>query len=116
MREKGKSETYRLYISGEWIDSVDGTFFDDCNPFNNEVVASVANAGSEDAERAIDAAAEAFSAWAAVPPSQKRLYLLRAADVMEKRTRDFGLHALQRNRGSLGLCHVPGRVGAKLFS
>jgi len=91
MREKGKSETYRLYISGEWIDSVDGTFFDDCNPFNNEVVASVANAGSEDAERAIDAAAEAFSAWAAVPPSQKRLYLLRAADVMERRTRDFGL-------------------------
>ncbi len=91
MTESEKCEAYGLYINGEWIDSVDGTFFDDRNPFNDEVVARVANAGSEDTGRAIDAAAGAFPIWSAVPPSQKRLSFLKAADIAERRSKDFAL-------------------------
>ncbi len=83
------SKEYRMYINGEWVKAASGTTFDDCNPFTGEVFAKVASANKEDAKRAIDAAAAAFPAWAATPPSERRMYFLKAAEVLEKRQQEI---------------------------
>jgi len=78
-----------MYINGEWVKAASGTTFDDCNPFTGEVFAKVARANKEDTKRAIDAAAAAFPAWAATPPSERRMYFLKAAEVLEKRQQEI---------------------------
>jgi sugar phosphate isomerase/epimerase len=44
-----------------------------------------------DAARAVDGAAAAFPAWAELPPAEKQVLFLRAADIVERRRGD--LHA-----------------------
>lgn len=83
------SKEYRMYINGEWVKAASGTTFDDYNPFTGEVFAKVASANKEDAKRAIDAAAATFPAWAATPPSERRMYFLKAAEVLEKRQQEI---------------------------
>jgi len=51
------------YINGQWTDASDGNKFEVRNPFNGDVLASVSDSTESDCERAIDAAAEAFSVW-----------------------------------------------------
>ncbi len=76
---------YRMYINGEWVTASDGTMFDDVNPYTGEIFARLANAGRNDTRLAINAAAEAFPAWAAMEPAKKRILFLKAADILEKR-------------------------------
>jgi aldehyde dehydrogenase (NAD+) len=51
---------YKLYIGGEFVDSLSQQTFDSFNPFNGEIVARCARASREDAQRAIEAARTAF--------------------------------------------------------
>jgi acyl-CoA reductase-like NAD-dependent aldehyde dehydrogenase len=76
---------YRQFIGGEWVDATDGRTFEDRDPFTGEVVARVASGGREDARRAIQAASEAFPAWAEAPPAARQKIFLRAADILESR-------------------------------
>ncbi len=99
MTEDQKHETYGLYINGEWVDSADSVFFDVYNPYNDGVVARVASGTREDTARAIDAAQEAFPRWAALPPSEKRFFLLKVAEIMERRKQEFAL-MLSRETGA----------------
>jgi len=80
---------YKMYINGEWVESVDGTQFDDFNPYTGELFARMANGGKEDSRKAIEAAAAAQPGWAAVPPTQKRNLFLKAADILERRKEEF---------------------------
>ena len=90
--KKGEAEMakeYQMYINGAWVKAASGMTFDDYNPYTGEVFAKVANANRDDAKLAISAAAEAFPAWAATPPSQKRMYFLKAAEVLERRQQEI---------------------------
>ena len=78
---------YREFIGGEWVDASDGTF-DDRDPFTGDVVARVASAGREDAQRAIEAAAAAFPAWSQTPPAERQRIFLKAADLLESRSEE----------------------------
>lgn len=78
-------ETKAMYINGNWVPAADGTTFVDSNPYNGQPLATIANGGATEARKAIDAAAAAFPAWAALPPTQKRLLFLKAADILERR-------------------------------
>jgi len=53
---------YLLYINDENVDSVTGRTFDSVNPFNQEIIARVARASVDDAQKAIAAARKAFDA------------------------------------------------------
>ena len=85
------TDTYQLFIGGEWVDGAGGDYFDDVDPFTGDVFARIAAGEPDDARRAVDAAAEAFPAWAATPPSERRRVLLRAADLFEERFKEVGL-------------------------
>jgi acyl-CoA reductase-like NAD-dependent aldehyde dehydrogenase len=74
--------TYRQHIGGEWVDASDGGTWDVRNPATEEVVRAVPYGGAADCERAIDAAAAAFPAWAARTPYERGAVLKRAADLI----------------------------------
>ncbi len=63
--------------------------FERLNPLSGQPASRATAATPEDARAAVDAAAAAFPAWAAVGPSERRKVLLAAADGIEKRAADF---------------------------
>jgi benzaldehyde dehydrogenase (NAD) len=59
------------------------------NPVSGDIATRAAAATADDAILAAEAAAEAFPAWSALGPHERRKKLLRAADMLEARTPDF---------------------------
>jgi acyl-CoA reductase-like NAD-dependent aldehyde dehydrogenase len=80
---------YQQYIGGAWIDAEGGRVYDDFDPYGGSIVARIPNASRVDIECAVDAAAKAFPAWAALPPIAKQRLFLRAADIVERRILDL---------------------------
>lgn len=64
----------QAFINGQWI-STDKTFEVD-NPFDNGVIATVADCGPEHAEEAIDAAEKAFISWGKTTAKERSNLLL----------------------------------------
>lgn len=92
--------SYKMYINGEWVGK-DQTFADN-NPADGAVWAEIPNGEREDAKRAIEAAAAAQAAWAALPHPQRAGYLLKAADLLEKRQMDFANALIDEGGGWIG--------------
>ncbi|WP_176584458.1 aldehyde dehydrogenase [Priestia megaterium] len=85
--EKKTVKDAKLFINGEYVDALSGQTFDTFNPATNEKLASVANGGTEDAKRAIDAAQRAFESgiWSKMPVEERSAILCKMADlIMEK--------------------------------
>jgi betaine-aldehyde dehydrogenase len=88
-----------LLIDGERVPSAEGRTFATVNPANGEVFRTVAEAGPEDADRAVRAAARAFEDWGSRTPVQRAKVLYRWADLIEEHadelalieTRDMGM-------------------------
>lgn len=85
----GEIRTWRQFIDGEWVTASNSRSFDDRNPYDGSIVAHIAAGTRADADRAIDAAAAAFPAWAEMPPMAKQRLFLKAADILERRTADI---------------------------
>ena len=71
-----------LWIGGKWRKSSDGARFDVIDPATENKIASVASASVEDAKAAIDAASEAFAAWAAKKPRERAEILRKAFELI----------------------------------
>ena len=63
--------------------------FDRVNPVTGELATRAAAASVADAVAAVDAAAAAFSDWAAIGPGARRAMLLKAADALDARAAAF---------------------------
>ena len=81
------NDGYKMYIDGQWIKK-DETFLD-FNPASGDTWAEIPDGTREDAQKAVAAAAAAQVDWAAMPHAQRAGYLLKAADILEKRQQDF---------------------------
>jgi len=66
-----------------------GAVFERRNPISGEAATRAAAASADDAILAAEAAADAFPAWSALGPHERRKKLLRAADLLEARTPEF---------------------------
>jgi betaine-aldehyde dehydrogenase len=88
-----------LLIDGERVPAAEGATFETVNPASGEVFRTVAQAGPEDADRAVRAAARAFEDWGVRTPIQRATILHRWADLLEEHadelalieTRDMGM-------------------------
>jgi acyl-CoA reductase-like NAD-dependent aldehyde dehydrogenase len=88
-----------LLIDGERVPAADGSTFETVNPATGAVFREVAQAGPEDADRAVRAAARAFEDWGARTPIQRAKVLHRWADLIDEHadalalieTRDMGM-------------------------
>jgi acyl-CoA reductase-like NAD-dependent aldehyde dehydrogenase len=76
----------RNYVGGEWRESASGDTYEKRNPWRpSEVTGVYPASGADDARAAIDAAREAFPAWAALPAAQRAAFFGKAANVLEAR-------------------------------
>ncbi|HET7734778.1 MAG TPA: NAD-dependent succinate-semialdehyde dehydrogenase [Nocardioidaceae bacterium] len=80
-----------LFIGGEWVPAEDGATFAVDDPSTGRTLTHVADAGTADALRALDAAAQAQPAWAATAPRERSDILRRAYDLLLERQDDLAL-------------------------
>ncbi|MFJ3386940.1 aldehyde dehydrogenase family protein [Lysinibacillus sp. NPDC086135] len=82
-----KRDFYHLIINGEKVESSNGETFRTINPATGEVVATVAKASQEDAERAVQAARQAFDfgKWKQYPVNRRAQVLHKIAAIMRSR-------------------------------
>jgi acyl-CoA reductase-like NAD-dependent aldehyde dehydrogenase len=75
----------RLWIANEWVDAASGATFPTVNPATGEIITEVAEAGAEDVDRAVTAAAHAVrgSAWGRMNPHRRAELLWKLADALE---------------------------------
>ena len=82
-----KRDFYQFVINGERTDSVSGETFTTYNPATGEPLAQVAKASKEDAERAVQAARNAFDngKWRHFPVGKRSRVLNKIASIMRSR-------------------------------
>lgn len=73
----------KLFINGEFVQSISGKKFDIYNPTTEKIAASVYEAGAEDVDLAVKAAKEAFPAWSGLSAGERTGYLNKLADAIE---------------------------------
>jgi betaine-aldehyde dehydrogenase len=79
----------QLYIDGELTDGLAGRTIDVINPADGTLLAAVAEAGTEDVDRAVAAARRAFPRWAARPAADRGRLLMALADSIEGRAAEL---------------------------
>ena len=89
---------YQHFSGGTWQPAENSATFEVHEPYTGEVFATVAAGDQNDAHLAVQAAADAFPAWAALSAEDKATLFLRAADVVDKR-RDEIARMLARETG-----------------
>ncbi|MEU4199672.1 aldehyde dehydrogenase family protein [Streptomyces sp. NPDC026294] len=83
--------SYGLFIDGEFTEAAGGKVFKTVSPANEEVLSEIAQAGSEDVERAVKAARKAFEKWSALPGAERAKYLFRIARIIQERSRELAV-------------------------
>ncbi|AUT75882.1 salicylaldehyde dehydrogenase [Paraburkholderia hospita] len=78
-----------MLVGGKDCAAVSGATFARLNPVTGAVASRAPAATLADADAAVDAAAAAFPAWSALPPTERRTRLLKAADIMDARVGAF---------------------------
>lgn len=74
-----------LYIDGRWQPAASGDTIDVINPANEEVIGTVARAGTSDLDEALSAADKAFKIWKNTSAFDRYKILRKAADLLRKR-------------------------------
>ncbi|MFF6875731.1 aldehyde dehydrogenase family protein [Streptomyces sp. NPDC012474] len=83
--------SYGLFIDGEFVEAADGKVFKTVSPSTEEVLSEIARAGSEDVDRAVQAARRAFEKWSALPGAERAKYLFRIARIVQERSRELAV-------------------------
>src|SRR5437899_11573892 len=89
------------YIDGKWIDSSGGETFDDTDPANGELIATVTKSTTADVDRAVEAAHRAFDGWRLVPAPKRGEIMYRAGELMLARKDDLA-REMTREMGKIG--------------
>src|SRR4051794_32784404 len=95
-------DVQQLLIGGRWVGASSGRSFEKVNPFTGEATGSAAAAGREDARAAVEAANDAFPAWAAAPPAQRRELVNAAAALLLERQEQLAAIVTEETGGTFG--------------
>ena len=83
-------QAYGNFINGEWAPAASGATFENRSPADTgDLVGRFAASGPADVERAVAAAAEAYTTWRQVPAPKRADLLLRAAQLFIERKDRF---------------------------
>jgi succinate-semialdehyde dehydrogenase/glutarate-semialdehyde dehydrogenase len=77
------------FIGGKWVDAASGATHQVMNPATREPIGTVPDMGAAETRRAIEAAAEAFPAWAARTARERAAILRRWFDLMMANQEDL---------------------------
>src|SRR5580698_1552790 len=103
----------RLLINGEWVEARSGKTFAVFDPATGKEIGRVAEAGSEDVDRAVAAARAAFEAgpWQEMLPVAREALLWKLADLIEQHAGEFAeIESLDngKTRFMASIIDVPG--------
>lgn len=73
----------QMYINGELVDARSGKTIEVRNPATGEVVGTVPRGAASEVDAAVEAAAKAFPAWAALSPGKRAALMHAAAEKMK---------------------------------
>ena len=82
----------KMFIDGEWVDSISKKTRNSINPTDGSVLAVIAEGGAEDAKRAVAAAKKSFyetREWRDTDAQTRSDMLLKIADMIEKEKAEF---------------------------
>jgi (Z)-2-((N-methylformamido)methylene)-5-hydroxybutyrolactone dehydrogenase len=81
-----KLKEYQTYIGGKWVDAASGKRFETFDPYTGEAWALIPECDKADADRAVEAAAQAFETgpWPVMTQSGRGKLLRRIAALIEK--------------------------------
>jgi aldehyde dehydrogenase (NAD+) len=83
-------DSYGLFIGGEFVGG--HSVFKTISPATEEVLAEVTHAGSEDVDRAVAAARQAYErTWSTMPGRERGKYLFRIARLIQERSRELAV-------------------------
>jgi aminobutyraldehyde dehydrogenase len=82
-------QNYEMFIGGNKTGAAEGQTEAVINPATGERIAEVARGSARDVDVAVEAAENAFDGWAAVPPNERALLLLRLADRLEEHAEEL---------------------------
>ncbi len=74
----------KMCIGGKFVDAVSKNTFDNINPATGDINARVAKGDTDDVDRAVQSARQAFNSgvWSELPPSDRKAVLVKLADLM----------------------------------
>jgi aminobutyraldehyde dehydrogenase len=81
--------SYKVLIGGEFVESASGETMDVIAPATGEVIAAVPQCSSEDVDRAVAAAKQAWPEWSEKTPKERSELLHRMADVMDEHAEEL---------------------------
>jgi succinate-semialdehyde dehydrogenase / glutarate-semialdehyde dehydrogenase len=79
----------RAYIGGKWLDAASGATLTVMNPATRESLGTVPDMGGTEARRAVEAAAQAFPAWAAHTAKERAVVLRRWYELLMANQEDL---------------------------
>ncbi|KAL8094085.1 hypothetical protein AgCh_035820 [Apium graveolens] len=81
----------KLFINGEFVDSISGKTFETIDPRTEEVIAKVAEGSKEDIDLAVKAARDAFDngPWPRFSGAQRRKMMMKLADLIDENTEEL---------------------------
>ncbi|HSB81195.1 MAG TPA: aldehyde dehydrogenase family protein [Candidatus Methylomirabilis sp.] len=103
------ADRFKNFVEGKWVDSANGTTFEDLNPANKtEVLGSFPRSDHRDVDKAVESAKAHFSTWQRIPAPRRAEILFRAAEILVRRkdelaaliTREMG-KVLQESLGEV---------------
>jgi aldehyde dehydrogenase (NAD+) len=71
------AKTFQNYIGGEWVDAASGETFESHNPATGELIGVFPKSTTEDVDRAVEAAKDAYESWRLVPAPKRAEILFR---------------------------------------
>jgi 5-carboxymethyl-2-hydroxymuconic-semialdehyde dehydrogenase len=84
VRSKLGRTTVEHYFGGRWAASAQGEVFDSLDPSNNRPLSRVCRGRAEDVDRAAHSAHEAFRKWGRTKARERKKYLNRIADLIQR--------------------------------
>lgn len=74
---------YGNFINGNFVDPIDGKYFNNTSPVNGKLLCQIARSNAKDIEAALDAAHAAKDAWGSTSVTERSIILNKIAQVME---------------------------------
>jgi acyl-CoA reductase-like NAD-dependent aldehyde dehydrogenase len=99
------AKTYKNYIGGEWVEAASGEKFESMSPADGKTLGVFPRSGSEDVDRAVEAAKSAYEEWRLVPAPKRGEILFRFAQLLadqKDELTDLMTHEMGKVRAEAG--------------